>query len=182
MSNTGRDADRLVRRHADVTVRPVRPDDAEGVAAVLNPIIEARTFTALDTPVTVEAERDFIHRFPTRGIFHVAVADSDQSIVGFQNVEPFAGYTRAFDHVGVIGTYVDLTRRRKGIASRLFNATFDQAPAKRYNKLFAFVRADNLPALFTYLRHGFRAIGNARRHARIDGRFIDEILIERLLP
>tara|TARA_B100001971_G_C17880483_1_gene377816 strand:- start:56 stop:208 length:153 start_codon:yes stop_codon:yes gene_type:complete len=50
MSDTGRDTDRLVRRHADVTVRPVRPDDAEGVAAVLNPIIEARTFTALDTP------------------------------------------------------------------------------------------------------------------------------------
>jgi|TARA_B100002003_G_scaffold35322_2_gene30740 hypothetical protein len=54
MSDTGRDTDRLVRRHADVTVRPVRPDDAEGVAAVLNPIIEARTFTALDTPGTTD--------------------------------------------------------------------------------------------------------------------------------
>ena len=176
-----REVDRSVHEPTQVTVRPVHPDDAEGVTGILNPIIEAGSFTALDTPVSVEAERDFIHHFPTRGIFHVAVAGPNGPIVGFQNVEPFADYTHAFDHVGVIGTYVDLTRRRQGIASQLFGATVRAAPAKGYEKLFAFVRADNLPALFTYLRHGFRAIGNARKHARIDGRFIDEILIERLL-
>ena len=176
-----REVDRSVHERAQVTVRPVHPDDAEGVAGILNPIIEARSFTALDTPFSIEAERDFIHHFPTRGIFHVAVAGTHGPIVGFQNVEPFADYTHAFDHVGVIGTYVDLSRRRQGIASQLFDATFAAAPAKGYEKLFGFVRADNLPALFTYLRHGFRAIGNARKHARIDGRFVDEILIEKLL-
>ena len=181
MGDTEGEVDRSVPERVQVTVRPVRPDDAEGVAGVLSPIIEARTFTALDTPFSVEAEREFIARFPNRGIFHVAVAGTSGPIVGFQNVEPFADYTHAFDHVGVIGTYVDLTRLRQGIASRLLDATFAAAPDKGFEKLFAFVRADNLPALFTYLRHGFRAIGNARRHARIDGRFIDEILIERLL-
>ena len=182
MSKTEREVDRPIRARTPLTVRPACPDDAAGVAEVLNPIIEARTFTVLDTPFSVDAERAFITRFPDRGIFHVAVAESDGRIVGFQNVEPFADYTHAFDHVGVIGTYVDLTRRRQGIASRLFDATFVAAPGKGYEKLFAFVRADNLPALFTYLRHDFRAIGSARRHARIDGRHIDEIIIERLLP
>ena len=181
MGDTEHEVDRSVQERAQVTVRPVCPDDAEGVAGILNPIIEARSFTALDTPFSIEAERAFIRGFPTRGIFHVAVAGTNGPILGFQNVEPFADYTHAFDHVGVIGTYVDLARRRQGIATQLFGATFAAAPAKGYLKLFAFVRADNLPALFTYLRHGFRAIGNARRHARIDGRFIDEIMIERLL-
>jgi len=148
----------------------------------LNPIIEAKSFTALDTPMSADAEREFITRFPERGIFHVAVDETDDSILGFQNVEPFADYTHAFDHVGVIGTYVDLGHRRQGIASRLFEAMFEQGPDRGYEKLFAFVRADNQPALFTYLRHGFRAVGTARRHARIDGRYIDEIMIERLLP
>ncbi len=149
---------------------------------MLNPIIEAKSFTALDTPMSADAEREFITRFPERGIFHVAVDETDDSILGFQNVEPFADYTHAFDHVGVIGTYVDLGHRRQGIASRLFEAMFEQGPDRGYEKLFAFVRADNQPALFTYLRHGFRAVGTARRHARIDGRYIDEIMIERLLP
>ena len=181
MGDTTPEVDHSSQASSPITVRRVRPDDAAGVAGVLNPIIEACSYTALDTPFSVEAEREFIHQFPARGIFNVAVSGPDGPIVGFQNVEPFADYTHAFDHVGVIGTYVDLSRRRQGIASQLFRATIAAAPAKGYGKFFAFVRADNLPALFTYLRHGFRAIGNARDHAQIDGRFVDEILIERLL-
>jgi len=101
--------------------------------------------------------------------------------MGFQNVEPFADYTHAFDHVGIIGTYVALDRRRRGIASRLFAATLSAARDQGYEKLSAFVRADNPTALLTYLSHGFQPIGTARRHARIDGQDIDEIMIERLL-
>jgi len=165
MGDATREVDRSKPDGTQVTVRPAHPDDTEAVAGILNPIIDTRTYTALDTPFSVEAERQFIRDFPSRGIFHVAVAGTQRPIVGFQDVEPFADYTRAFDHVGVIGTYVDLARRRQGIASQLF----------------AFVRADNRPALCPYLRHGFSVIGTARRHARIDGRFIDEILIERQL-
>ena len=167
-------------RRVDVAIRDVVPDDAEAVAGILNPIIAARIYTALDTPVTVEEERRFIARFPRRGVFHAAIA-ADGRLVGIQNVEPFASYTHAFDHVGVIGTYVDLQCRRRGIASRLFDATFAAARGKGFEKLFAFVRADNPAALAAYLRHGFGSIGTARRHARIDGRYIDEIMIEKLL-
>ena len=164
-----------------IAIRHATPDDAEAIARILNAIIEARVYTALDTPFTVEQERAFIERFPSRGVFHVAVDTSDGRVVGFQDVEPFATYTHAFDHVGVIGTYVDLDRRRQGIASRLFDRTFSAARVKGYEKLFAFVRADNPAALATYLRQGFVVIGTARRHARIDGRYIDELMIERAL-
>ena len=165
-----------------IAIRPATPDDAEAIARILNTIIAARVYTALDTPFSVAQERAFIERFPSRGVFHVAVDTSDDGrVVGFQNVEPFATYTHAFDHVGVIGTYVDLDRRRQGIASRLFDRTFSVARGKGYEKLFAFVRADNPAALATYLRQGFVVIGTARQHARIDGRYIDEVMIERAL-
>ena len=164
-----------------IAIRRATPDDAEAIARILNAIIETRVYTALDTPFTVEQERAFIERFPSRGVFHVAVEPPDDRVVGFQNVEPFATYTHAFDHVGVIGTYVDLDRRREGIASRLFDRTFSVARVKGYEKLFAFVREDNPAALATYLRQGFVVIGTARRHARIDGRYVDEVMIERAL-
>ena len=163
----------------ELTIRQVQEDDAEGVAAILNRIILARAYTALDTPFTVEEERAFIAQFPQRGLFLAAVAHG--RIVGFQNVQPYATYTRAFDHVGVIGTYVDLDLRRQGIAARLFDATFAAAPGKGYEKLFAFVRADNPAALQAYLSRGFEVIGTARGQARIDGRDIDEIFIEKAL-
>jgi L-amino acid N-acyltransferase YncA len=167
----------------ELVVRDVEPGDAEGIVRIFNPIIEAGLYTAFDTPFTIEAERDYIVNFPRRGIWKVAIRRSDQRLVGFQVMEPFATYTKAFDHVGTLGTYVDLALRRQGIARRLFDATFDEARRKGYEKIFTFVRADNADALQTYLGRGFRVIGTARGHAKIDGRSIDEIVIEKsLLP
>jgi len=164
-----------------IDVRDVRIEDAEEIAAILNPIIAARRFTALDTPVTVEQEREFIRSFPARGVFLVALDTALHRLVGFQDVSPFADFTHAFDHVGVIGTYVDLERRRQGIAAQLFAATFDAARAKGYEKFFTYVRADNEAGLQTYLHHAFRIVGTAERHAKIDGKYIDEILVEKWL-
>jgi L-amino acid N-acyltransferase YncA len=165
----------------DLSVRDVEPADAEGLVRVLNPIIEARCYTVLDAPFSVEAERAFVSGFPERGVWKVAVREPDRAIVGFQVLEPFGPYTRGFDHVATLGTYVHLDLRRQGIARRLFPVTLDAARAKGYEKIFTFVRADNPVALQTYLGHGFVVVGIAKRHAKIDGEYIDEILIERWL-
>lgn len=168
-------------RRDELLIRPVEPDDAEAVVSIFNPIIESGLYTVFDTPFTAEQEREYILRFPARGVFHVVVRQADQRIVGFQSLEPFAAYTRAFDHVGVIGTYVDLLLRRQGVAARLFEATFEAAKVKSYEKLFTYVRGDNPAALATYLKQGFQIVGRAIRQARINGGYVDEIMIEKFL-
>jgi ribosomal protein S18 acetylase RimI-like enzyme len=40
-------------------------------------------------------------------------------------------------------------------------------------------RADNAGALSFYRRIGFEVIGVAKNHAKINGRYIDEVMIER---
>jgi L-amino acid N-acyltransferase YncA/catechol 2,3-dioxygenase-like lactoylglutathione lyase family enzyme len=162
-------------------IREARPDDAEAVVRILNPIIAAGVYTVFDTPFTPEAEREYIRNLTPRGIFHVAISQPEREVVGFQTMEPFAGYTHAFDHVGIVGTYVDLGRRRQGIATRLFKATFAAALRKGYEKVFTFVRADNPAALRAYTRQGFRIVGTAHRQARLRGEDIDEIVIEKIL-
>lgn len=165
----------------DLLVRSVQPDDAEAIVAIFNPIIEAGIYTVFDTPFTVEAERAYILSLPQRAIFLVAERRDDRQIVGFQSMEPFATYTRAFDHVGVLGTFVELSQRRQGIASCLFQATFETAQARGYEKIFTFIRADNSAALAAYLRQGFRIVGTAQQQAKIRGRYIDEMIVEKLL-
>jgi L-amino acid N-acyltransferase YncA len=165
----------------ELVIRDVKPDDAAGIVSVFNPIIEARSFTLFDTPFTIEAERSYIAGLAPRDIFHVAVRASDDVIVGFQSMAPFATYTHAFDHVGVIGTYVDLENRRRGIAKSLFPATFDAARRKGYEKIFTYIRADNPVALATYQKHGFEIVGKAGRHAKLQGRYVDVIIVERHL-
>ena len=162
-------------------IRDVVAGDAEAIIGILNPIIETRAFTVFVTPFTRDAERDYISKFPARGVWKVAVRKPDDKVIGFQVLEPFGSYTSAFDHVGTLGTYVDLTEHRRGVAKALFAATFEAARQKGYEKIFTFVRADNTTALATYQAHGFTIVGTARKQAKIDGRYIDEILIERAL-
>jgi L-amino acid N-acyltransferase YncA len=162
-------------------IREARPDDAEGIVAILNPIIETGAYTVLEGPLTADAERAFMRSCSPRGVFLVAIDRADGALVGFQNTQPFASYTHAFDHVGEIGTYVDRSRRRQGVAKQLFLATFAMALERDYEKLFAFVRADNPVSLQTYVHHGFEVVGTARRHAKVQGRYVDETIIEKLL-
>ena len=163
-----------------VYIREASPGDAEALVHLLNPIIEAKRYTVLTTPLTVEAEKEFIETFPERGIFHVAVREEDNRVVGMQDVAPVSPYA-AFEHVGEIATFVHLDLLRQGIARRLFEATFSSAQRKGYEKLFTFVRADNPSALKTYLGQGFRVVGTAERHAKIGDVYVDEIVIEKWL-
>lgn len=165
----------------DLLIREAQPDDAEPIVNILNPIIEAGLYTVFDTPFTVEQQRRFIEQFPPRGIFLAAVDVTTHQVAGFQNLEPFASYTHAFDHVGVMGTYVSPAHQRQGIARALFAESFRRARAKGYEKIFTFVRADNPGALAAYCSQGFTVIGTARRHAKIRGEYVDEILIEKFL-
>ena len=109
------------------------------------------------------------------------MAVAGDAIVGFQSMEPFATYTHAFDHVGVLGTYVELSRRRMGIGSALFAATFEAARRKQYQKLFTYILAHNAAALRAYAKQGFSIVGTARRHARIRNNYVDMVVVERLL-
>lgn len=161
-------------------VREICSDDVDAIVALLNPIIETGRYTVLDTPLTVEAEREFIANFPERGVFHVAERRSDGKVVGVQTVEPYGRYTHAFDHVGEIGTFVDLAERHKGIGKRLAEVTLEVARQKGYEKLFTSVRADNEEALQFYLSLGFCVVGRAQKQAKIGGQYIDEIFIEKL--
>lgn len=165
----------------NLRIRDATPADAAAVCAIINPIIATRAYTVFDAPFTVEAEHDYMSKFPPRGVWKLALREADERVIGFQVLEPWANYSRAFDHVASLGTYVDLTLRRQGVAKALFAATLEAARAKGFEKIFTLVRADNPAALAAYQAHGFEAIGAARRHARIDGRYIDEWLIERQL-
>ncbi|MCK8080474.1 GNAT family N-acetyltransferase [Vibrio sp. 1CM24A] len=164
-----------------LTIREVAVEDAQGIIDVLNPIIIEARYTILDQTFTVNEEKAFIESFPKRGVFSVAVNETTNQLLGFQNVEPFATYTKAFDHVGIIGTYVDANSRGQGVAKQLFDYTFKAAKAKGYEKLFAYVRADNERALAVYIEQGFEIVGTAKKHGKIGDQYFDEILIEKFL-
>ena len=165
----------------DLIIRPVRPEDAEEIIRILNPIIETGKYTVLDKTFTAQEEREFITAFPERGIFLAAQSRQDGRIVGLQSLEPFAAYTHAFDHVAVLGTFVDLSFWRYGIGGSLSEISFEAARRKGYEKIFTYVRADNPASLAFHKKLGFRVVGTAQRQAKFGTNYVDEIVIEKFL-
>lgn len=157
-------------------------EDAEGMVALLNPIIRAGCYTAITKEVDVAGQKEWVagQVADAKAIFHVAV-DETGRVVGMQDLEPFSPFAGSFDHVGVMGTFVAMDCHRRGIGAQLFQAMFAAAKAKGYEKLFAYVRADNEAGLRAYRGQGFEVIGTAKRHCKIGDKYIDEVMIEKFL-
>ena len=154
-----------------MSIRQATPDDAAGVAAVLNGVIAGGRHSLLDTPFTVAEERAYIEALPERSFLHVAET-AGSGVIGFQTVIPWNTFTtHEFDHVATMGTYVDERQRRSGVGAALAAASFAAARALGYEKVFTDLRADNLDSLGYHLGLGFndrrrRAPARARRRAR----------------
>lgn len=161
-------------------IRRAHEDDAGAMAAVLNPLIEAGIYTVLDALIAAAEQAAFIRDFPARGVFHVAIAEDDGQLLGLQDVMPVSREP-AFAHVREISTFVALGAHRRGVGRSLCEATFRAAAAQGFRKISATIRADNPGAIAFYQRQGFRRIGIARQHALVRGRYVDEILAEKLI-
>lgn len=163
----------------EIKIREMCVKDAEGIISILNPIIHDG-LTVIDGPLTVKQEKKFLKNFPKKGIFYVAI-HNDKDLIGFQVLEPFENYAHAFDHVATIGTYVNISERRQGIGTELSYQTFKKSKEKGFEKIFTYVLAENKHALQFYLKLGFKIIGKSVQQAKLNGKYLDEIIIEKFL-
>jgi L-amino acid N-acyltransferase YncA len=165
----------------DFLVRKARETDAEAIIELLNPIIREGKYTVLDSPFAVNDQVEFIRSFPGRGAYNVAVRSDDRRVLGIQDIQPASAKAGAFAHIGEISTFVRLDSQRLGVGSLLTRETLQDAERLGFRKISATVRADNPVAVCFYISQGFRVVGTARKHALVSGRYIDEVLLERLL-
>lgn len=148
---------------------------------VLNPIIRAGTYSALDRPYSVDEQAAFIRTFPEHGVFLVAADTESGKIAGMQDVisrSPDPGEPAA---VGWVSTFVALDRLRAGIGRALCAATIPRARAVGFRTLCAAIRADNLQALAFYESQGFVPVAVVEGGAVVRGVPVDQVLAEKRL-
>jgi L-amino acid N-acyltransferase YncA len=161
------------------TIRPVQASDATTISEMLNAIIATGKYTILE-PVTPEIQLEFIRTFPERGVFLVAEAKGGQ-ILGLQDVSPTSIWSNAMRHLGDIATFVAMDAQGQGVGRVLTQATFAATKAKGFEKLIAMIRGDNPRAIGFYVSMGFKVVGTMRRHAVVNGHYIDEVIAEKML-
>ena len=160
---------------SDLEIRPATVDDAAAVAAIYNEGIEDRLATFETSPRSADDVRAWLaDELP----FLVAVAA--EQVVGWARVSPYSDRC-VYDGVGEHGVYVARSARGGGVGRRLLSALCDEAERAGIYKLTSRVFTDNAASRAAHVAAGFHEVGVQRRHGRLDGRWKDCVLVERLL-
>jgi RimJ/RimL family protein N-acetyltransferase len=103
----------------------------------------------------------------------------DGSLLGTAGFMRETGAKR--EHKGMLwGMYVRLEGRGTGLARRLVDAVVEHA-RDRVDLIHLSVVADNVVARRLYASFGFEAYGVETRSLKVDGRYLDEILMVKML-
>ncbi|TDB88910.1 N-acetyltransferase [Actinomadura sp. KC216] len=82
-----------------------------------------------------------------------------------------------------VGYWVARAHAGRGVATEAVRQALDVAfDGLRLHRVEAFTRVDNHASQRVLERNGFTAVGTARRHIHVDGRWHDERFFERLAP
>jgi RimJ/RimL family protein N-acetyltransferase len=157
-------------------IRLATADDAPAAASVMNAVIAERQYTLFDRPFSVDDERAFIASLGDRQALFMAEVDG--RAVGLQSIDLFFPLAASMRHVGTIGTWLLPDVRGRGLGRRMARRSLAFARDRGYEKFVIWVIASNRRARRFYEGLGFREIGVARRHVRLDDTMHDEVFLE----
>lgn len=155
-------------------IRVVRANTlhCQGMATLLNEIIDRGGTTALSLPVSASDLRSWMERFPRASAWHVAENEGG-AVVGFQWIEP-ADYLPA--DAAEIATFAKVGMVGLGIGTALFETTKTAARNLGYVWINANIRADNSGGLAYYQSRGFEDYGRKTGVKLDNGYVVDKVL------
>ena len=161
-----------------IAVRAAREADAAAIALIYNQGIEDRIAT-LETEPRTAAER--AQWMAARGPRHpVIVAEADGAVVGWGSLNQY-NPRAAYQHVADFSVYVERGWRGRGVGRRLLERLVELAREIGYHKMMLSAFPFNEPGVALYERLGFTTVGICREMGVLDGRWVDTIVMEKLL-
>ncbi|MGH7358161.1 MAG: arsinothricin resistance N-acetyltransferase ArsN1 family A [Candidatus Rokuibacteriota bacterium] len=159
-------------------IRGATVADAAAICRVYNQGIQDRVATLETEERTPEERAEWLE---TRDVRHpVLVAEAESGVVGWASLNVFNA-RRAYEHVADLSLYVERGWRGQGVGRRLLEALVARARALGYHKLVLAAFPWNEGGMRAYRRAGFRDVGIYREQGRLDGRWVDTIVMEKIL-
>jgi phosphinothricin acetyltransferase len=168
-----------VRARSAATVRLATAADAAAVAEIYNQGIEERTATLETEPRTAAELAQRIDEDPRR--FPVLVVEDGGSVVGWASVGPYRE-RRCYVGVGEFSVYVHRDARGLGLGRLLLGRLLVEARDRGYWKLLSRIFPFNTASLALCRALGFREVGTYEKHGYLEGRWLDVVIVERLIP
>lgn len=162
----------------DISVRPATAADAAAICTIYNQGIEDRVAT-LETDLRSPEERR--QWLAARGPRHpVIVAEAGGEVVGWGSLNPF-NPRKAYDYVADFSVYIERGWRGRGIGKRILARLIELARELGYHKLVLSAFPTNAGGMALYQKFGFRTVGIYKEQGKLDGRWVDTIIMEKLL-
>lgn len=160
------------------TLRLATPADAAAICEIYNQGIADRVAT-LETELRTPDERR--QWLTARGPRHpVVVAEDGTTVVAWGSLNPY-GAREAYRFVADFSVYVERAVRGKGAGSAVLTRLTELAREHGYHKLVLSAFPTNSGGMALYTRQGFRTVGIYREQGMLDGRWVDTIVMEKLL-
>jgi L-amino acid N-acyltransferase YncA len=163
---------------AELQVRAARFGDLPLIQDIHNQGIIDRVAT-LDTEVRTMTDMQLW--FKRHGPRHpVLVAEVGDSIAGWASLNTFNARP-AYQYVADLSIYLARPWRGKGLGARLLAPLIPLARELGYHKIVLSAFPTNTAGMRLYERQGFTTVGIYKEMGLLDGRWVDTIIMEKLL-
>jgi phosphinothricin acetyltransferase len=161
-----------------VTVRPARLDDVEAIRAIYNR--EVLTGTATFDLVERSAEDQRRWLTERSGAHAVIVATVDDTVAGFASLSRYKERP-AYNTTVEDSIYVAPGYQGSGIGERLLASIVQTAASHGFHAVIARISGESEASIRVHEKVGFVVVGREREVGRKFGRWLDVVVMQRLL-
>jgi RimJ/RimL family protein N-acetyltransferase len=164
-----------------VVLRTPRWEDLDDLLELINSLVDEGAEIYRDEKVSRDEEIDWLSgalaRLERDKVFFL-VAEVDGRIVASSDITRQRGYEK---HVGVVGIVIKAGFRDLGIGTAMMHLLLGQAKKMGLKVLTLSAFASNKRAIHTYKKVGFEQTGLIPRKHLKGGKYIDEVIMTKLL-
>ena len=163
-------------------IRPATAADVESICRIYNQGIEDRVATLETELRTPEERRQWLAaRDPRHPVIVAETTGAEPpTILGWGSLNTFNS-REAYRFVVDFSIYVERGARGQGVGRVMLTRLIELAREHGYHKLVLSAFPTNASGMALYTRLGFRTVGVYKEQGRFDGRWVDTIIMEKLL-
>ncbi|MGY8715602.1 MAG: N-acetyltransferase family protein [Candidatus Poseidoniales archaeon] len=141
---------------------------------IYNKMIDEKIASLNTEHVSVEESRVW----SKKGIILVALVEDN--VIGFIRSFPYSD-RNCYAGISQFSVYVDKEYRRSGIGNLLLSDFLTKMDNTQCWKILSRVFPENMASRNLLSKHGFREVGVYEKHGKVDGKWVDAVIVERLL-
>jgi len=157
--------------------RLATPQDSGAIAQIYNQGIEDRVATFETRPRSasdIQAWFDGVHPV-------VVLEEEDGQIIAFASTYAYRPRD-CYAGIAELSVYVERSSRRRGAGRIVLESLIAEAEKCGFWKLLSRVFPENIASRKLVAAVGFREAGTYEKHGKLDGKWRDVVIVERLIP